>query len=385
MQWGVSRTFVHHLAFSHDSRLLAGAGDDQAIHLWDVAGREEERVLRGHTRPVYRVAFSPDDQRIASGSLDHTFKIWDVMTGMEMLNFPAHGVAVLGLAFSPDGGRLASSGFDRLIKVWDGTPPTEGGTAQREAWSLVTFLFARGLSDGKVSARVRQDGSIGDEVRRRALALVEPYGLNLRRQAAFHRVWGAISSGRPRQDILDEIRGDSKIKDPFRREVVRFMEQYPENIHYVHWCGRVTVGRDDLASAQYRLASRQAEAACRADPDNATYLTTLGMAQYRQGKWPEALSTLTRAAHLGGSAIDPVNLAFQAMALFRLGQKAESRSRLRELRELMKSPDRVGNPEIEGLLREVGRLIGPAERASEGARDPASADQGVGAGGWSAG
>jgi WD40 repeat protein len=380
-QWGVSRTFIHHLAFSHDSRLLAGAGDDQAIHLWDVAGREQERVLRGHTRPVYRVAFSPDDQRIASGSLDHTFKIWDVMSGMEMLNFPAHGVAVLGLAFSPDGGQIASSGFDRLIKLWDGTPPTEEGTARREAWSLVTFLFARGLSDAEVSARVRRDEGIGEEVRRRALALVGPQGANLRREAAFHRVWGAIGSGRPRQDILEEIRDDRKIEEPFRREALRFVEQYPENIRYVHWCSRVAVGRDDLASAQYRLALRQAEAACRADPGNAAYLTTLGMAQYRQGKWTEALSTLTRAARRD----DPVNLAFQAMALFRLGQKAESEDRLRRLRELMKSPDRAGNTEIEGLLREVGNLIGAAKQAFEGTRAPASADQAVGAAGWSAG
>ncbi len=358
MSWGVSRTFIHHLAFSHDSRLLAGAGDDRAIHLWDVAGREAERVLRGHGRPVYRVAFSLDDRRIASGSLDHTLKIWDVLSGMEMLSFPAHGVAVLGVAFSPDGRQLASSGYDRLIKVWDGTPPTGRGTARREAWSLITSLFALGLSDAEVSARIGRDASIGDEVRRIALAFVEPRGASLRRQAAFDHVWGAINRGRPKREILDEIRDDNKIDDAFRREALRFVERYPENIPYLHWCSRLAVARRGLAPVQYREALRQAEAVCRADPSDATYWTTFGMAEYRQGRFTEALSALTCAARLGRSPIEPVNLAFRAMALFRLGRAKESRDRLRELHERLKRPDRAQDAETDGWLREAEDLIG---------------------------
>jgi WD40 repeat protein len=362
VRWAPLPTSLNHLAFSHDSRLLAGAGEDQAIHLWDVTSGEERPVLRGHTRPVYRVVFSPDDQRIASGSLDHTFKVWDVLTGMEMLNFPAHEVAVLGVAFSPDGSRLASSGFDRLIKVWDATPLTEERKAHREASSLVTFLFTRGLSPAEVSARISEDPGIDDGVRRRALVLVESRGRTLRRQAAFSRVWGAISSGWPRRDILDEIRNDEKISDRLRREAIRFVEEYPEHIPYLHWCSRVAVGRDHLTAAQYRLALHQAEAACGADPGNATYATTLGMAQYRQGRFAEASSTLARAARPDGSAIDPANLAFQAMALFRLGQEKESLNRLRALREVLKPPNRVRDPEADRWLREAETLIEPSRR-----------------------
>jgi WD40 repeat protein len=355
-QWALPAS-LNHLAFSRDSRLLAGAGGDQAIHLWDVASREEKRVLRGHTKPVFRVAFSLDDQRIVSGSLDHTLKIWDVMTGMEMMSLPAHDFAVLDVAFSPDGRRLASSGFDRLIKIWDATPFNEEGKAHREALSLVTYLFTRGLSTSEVSARIREDRSVGDGVRRLALALAEPYGRNLRRQEAFHHVWGAISSGRPKRDILDELRNDNTIGDPLRREALHFVEQYPENLKYLHWSSRVAVGRDDLAPAQYRLALHQAEAACEAAPDNATYLTTLGMALYRQGRFAEALSPLTRATRLDRSAVDPVNMAFQAMVLSRLGQQTESADRLRELRESLKSSNRARDAGTERWLREAEAVI----------------------------
>jgi hypothetical protein len=55
------------------------------------------------------------------------------------------------------------------------------------------------------------------------------------------------------------------------------------------------------------------------------------MALYRKGRFAEALGTLTRAARLDSSTLDPVNLAFQAMVLFRLEQKKESLNRLHEL------------------------------------------------------
>jgi hypothetical protein len=294
--------------------------------------------------------------------MDHSLKIWDVLTGMEMLNFAAHAVAVLGVAFGSEGWRLASSGFDRQIKIWDATPLTQEGRAHREAWSVVTYLFHRGLSEAEVSERIREDRSISDGVRRLALALVATQSQNIRRQAAFSYVWGALSSGHSKQDILVEIRNDKKINDQLRREALRLVEQYPENIPYIHWCSRVAVDRDNLTSAQYTGALLQAEAACHADPGNATYLNTLGMAQYRKGKFMEALSTLARAGRLDTSMISPVNLAFQAMVLFRLGQKKESVNRLRELQGLLKSPNRVQNPEAERFLREAETLIEPTKQ-----------------------
>ncbi len=360
--------FMHHLAFSHDSQLLAGAGADQSIHIWDVAAGQEKQVLRGHAKPVFRVAFSPDDLRLVSASLDHTFKIWDVVTGMEMLNVPAHDLAVFGLAFSPDGRRLVSSGADGLIRIWDTTPRSQEIVEQREALSLVTFLFEKKLSIQEVLNRIEQDASISAQVRRRAQALAEPYGQGLRRQAAVGATWEKFFyEGRPKQDTLDEIRNDQTINDQLRQDASSLVEQYPENLRFIHWRNRATVVRDRLSPAEYRLALRQAEAVCRAGPDNPMYLTTLGMAQYRLGTFREGLSTLTRAARANNSTmIDPINLAFQAMAQFRLGQEKEAQNRLRELREWLSPLDKIEHQEAEGLLREAESLIektkGPAGR-----------------------
>jgi WD40 repeat protein len=347
-------SLIHHLAFSHDSRLLAGAGADQNIHIWDAATLQEKAVLRGHNKQVYRVAFSSDDLRIVSASLDHTFKVWDTVTGMEMLNFPAHAVAVLGLAFSSDGVRLATSGYDYLIKLWDAVPRTQESIDQREALSLVTFQFAKGLSSEEVKARIRTDAAISEAVRRRALALVEPYGRNLRHQAIIALARKVVTDGLPEQDVLNEIRNDKIIQEHLKSDVLRFVE----DTGYLHWCSRAVVSVSDLAPSEYRLALRQAEAACRSEPANTVYLTTFGMAQYRLGMFEEGLNTLTRAARSDNSTtLDPGNLAAQAMAHFRLGQKNEAMNRLDQLRGLLNAPNAVESREARDLLREATKLI----------------------------
>ena len=63
-------------------------------------------------------------------------------------------------------------------------------------------------------------------------------------------------------------------------------------------------------------------------PFEGSYHTTLGMAQYRLGKYQEALTTLTHADELnqdaqGGSV--PADLAFLAMTGYQIGEKDRAR------------------------------------------------------------
>ena len=66
------------LAFSPDGRLLASAGVNCNVRLWDVATGQELGPLRGHHGPVLSLAFAPDSQRLLSGSVDTTALMWDV-------------------------------------------------------------------------------------------------------------------------------------------------------------------------------------------------------------------------------------------------------------------------------------------------------------------
>src|SRR5207302_1968675 len=76
----------------------------------------------------------------------------------------------------------------------------------------------------------------------------------------------------------------------------------------------------------YPLALRQAEAACRQEPDNGSFLITLGAAQYRNRQYAAALKTLTQSDKLNAARTKrslPADLAFRAMTQFHVGQKAE--------------------------------------------------------------
>ncbi len=104
--------------------------------------------------------------------------------------------------------------------------------------------------------------------------------------------------------------------------------------------------------ADYQRGLRLAQSACRLEPDNGTYLNTLGLAQYRAGLMAEALATLTRSNDLNKQN-EPADLAILALAQQRLGQSDKARATLDRLREVMKDPRRVGNAEAQAFLHEA--------------------------------
>jgi Flp pilus assembly protein TadD len=103
----------------------------------------------------------------------------------------------------------------------------------------------------------------------------------------------------------------------------------------------------------------QAEVASRLVPNDDSYLTALGMAQFRVGQYREAVATLMQAAQLQADlpcGRDPANLAFLALSQHHLGQQHEARATLNRLREALSSRGQAWNQQGQGLLREAEAL-----------------------------
>ena len=98
-----AREEVHAVAFSPSGRMLATAGSDETVKLWDVATARVLRVLQAHGDAVLWAAFSPDGKRLATASADETVKVWDAESGALLCAFKEHWDRVQCVAFAADG------------------------------------------------------------------------------------------------------------------------------------------------------------------------------------------------------------------------------------------------------------------------------------------
>jgi WD40 repeat protein/serine/threonine protein kinase len=129
------------VAFSSDGKLLAGAGADYTICIWDLTERTRRAVLKGHTWNVMSLAFSPDGKLLASGGNDNTARLWEVATGAEVARLTGHKTGIVQVGFSPDGRTLATSGNDKTVRLW--SIDTHGELlALKVATTWTHFLFS---------------------------------------------------------------------------------------------------------------------------------------------------------------------------------------------------------------------------------------------------
>ncbi|MBI5715402.1 MAG: WD40 repeat domain-containing protein [Chloroflexi bacterium] len=113
--------FIHGVAVSPDSSLIASASRDKTARVWDAASGKQIFQL-DHPDWAMAVAFSPDGKMLATTSRDRLVRLWDVKNGKLIGELKGHTDWVDGVAFSVDGDTLISGARDKTVRLWNGSP-----------------------------------------------------------------------------------------------------------------------------------------------------------------------------------------------------------------------------------------------------------------------
>jgi len=110
--------FTTSLAFSPDGGEMVSGSSDKTIKVWNLSKGRLVKQLKGHTDVVTSVAFSNDGQYIISGSLDGTARVWQRSNGRCIQEYKEHQHWILSIRIPAEGDLALTAGRDQTVRLW---------------------------------------------------------------------------------------------------------------------------------------------------------------------------------------------------------------------------------------------------------------------------
>jgi WD40 repeat protein/class 3 adenylate cyclase len=150
-------------SFDGDGSLVAAAWPDEGmVRIADPTTGDVVRTIDGLDLLPFDTAFAPDGDRVVVGMIfaDHA-EVFDVRTGELLFVLPKHRYSVNAVSWSPDGRWIATGSGDSAVRVWDADTGRlekkllgHTGVVNTVDWAPDSSRLVSGGSDG--TARVWQ-------------------------------------------------------------------------------------------------------------------------------------------------------------------------------------------------------------------------------------
>ena len=165
---------VNDLSFSSNGELLASAGKDGKINVWNLKTKEKLNTFQDHVGSVLKIDFSSDSKRLVSAGEDNTIRIWDDVDEKNkgryssifqlyqqeipsVRKYSSVEYQITAVVFSPDDRRIISGDNAGYIQFWDleQNQRTAIWNAHHNAINALDFS-----SDGDLLATVGKESTV---------------------------------------------------------------------------------------------------------------------------------------------------------------------------------------------------------------------------------
>jgi WD40 repeat protein len=104
------------LVFSQDNKWLVTGSKEGIVKVFSTAKGEELAALK-HADAVKNITFNKDNTRIITASLDGSVRLWNTVTWQELARLSSES-SVYKVAVSQKGDRIVTAGKDKIARVW---------------------------------------------------------------------------------------------------------------------------------------------------------------------------------------------------------------------------------------------------------------------------